>query len=245
MKKIVLIFILNVLLVSGLKAEYIPGNQVTTSEDIVTTTSIVMHPSWDLNKDGVNDCEKEWICDDSIDYSKSRSYNTSLEFLKAEWLTCKMATDWCNSVSITDWKLGAMTKIYCEDIYWNNGKEKWSCIDDKLENDRLWFLSLNDRNDYKNLKVKLWDNKCQKLEKIVSTYWDKVLESKKYDINRSIAKVDRAILSLDNSISVLLKSYPADAPMNNKDTNKYYILKLARFELMIMKNKWEVNSGIK
>ena len=51
-----------------------------------------MHPSWDVDKDGVNDCEKDGTCDDSVDYSLPRgtdvvSYRDN--FYKAvnrEWL---------------------------------------------------------------------------------------------------------------------------------------------------------------
>jgi len=31
-----------------------------------------MHPSWDVDKDGVNDCEKDGTCDDSVNYSLPR-----------------------------------------------------------------------------------------------------------------------------------------------------------------------------
>jgi len=51
-----------------------------------------MHPSWDVDKDGVNDCEKDGTCDDSVNYSLPRgtdvvSYRDN--FYKAvnrEWL---------------------------------------------------------------------------------------------------------------------------------------------------------------
>gem|GEM_PF-6329922 len=68
------------------------------------------------------------------------------------------------------------------------------------------------------------------------------METQKYDINKSIKKLDKAILLFDNAIFDLVISYPADVSMAKKDTNKYNILKLARFELLIMKNRWEVNS---
>ncbi|AXK41634.1 hypothetical protein [Erythrobacter aureus] len=29
-----------------------------------------MHPSWDKDGDGLNDCEKDGICDDSVDYTQ-------------------------------------------------------------------------------------------------------------------------------------------------------------------------------
>lgn len=32
-----------------------------------------MHPSWDRNHDGINDCEDDGSCDDSIDYTKARA----------------------------------------------------------------------------------------------------------------------------------------------------------------------------
>lgn len=31
-----------------------------------------MHPSWDQNNDGINDCEDDGTCDDSVDYSAPR-----------------------------------------------------------------------------------------------------------------------------------------------------------------------------
>lgn len=54
-------------------------------------------------------------------------YKTSEEFLKAEWATCESATDGCNTISIWNWALWASTEMYCENIYWVNGQEKWSC----------------------------------------------------------------------------------------------------------------------
>ena len=31
-----------------------------------------MHPSWDQNRDGINDCEDDGSCDHTVDYSKPR-----------------------------------------------------------------------------------------------------------------------------------------------------------------------------
>jgi len=39
----------------------------------VSRTGLRMHPSWDRNKDGINDCEDDGSCDDSIDYTKPRA----------------------------------------------------------------------------------------------------------------------------------------------------------------------------
>lgn len=44
-----------------------------------------MHPSWDANKDGLNDCENDSSCDDSVDYSQPRHTNkTNYEGLSTE-----------------------------------------------------------------------------------------------------------------------------------------------------------------
>lgn len=86
-----------------------------------------MHPSWDLDRDGLNDCETDGTCDDSVDYTKPKTYTTSKEFLTYEWHICQLATDWCNSAMIENGQIGAMTEKYCEDIYWQNWQPKWSC----------------------------------------------------------------------------------------------------------------------
>ena len=31
-----------------------------------------MHPTWDIDGDGINDCEADGICDDSVDYTQPR-----------------------------------------------------------------------------------------------------------------------------------------------------------------------------
>ena len=52
-----------------------------------------MHPSWDVDKDGVNDCEKDGSCDHTVDYSLPRVSKTvsyTENFYKAvnkEWLS--------------------------------------------------------------------------------------------------------------------------------------------------------------
>lgn len=91
-------------------------------------TSKTMHPSWDLNRDGINDCEVEGTCDHTTDYTKPRTYSNSEDFLKAEWNMCLAATDGCNTVQIWNWALGWMTMMYCEDIYGEKWQEKWSCL---------------------------------------------------------------------------------------------------------------------
>lgn len=31
-----------------------------------------LHPTWDVDNDGINDCEKEGLCDHTVDYSQAR-----------------------------------------------------------------------------------------------------------------------------------------------------------------------------
>ncbi|MFV0575699.1 MAG: hypothetical protein ACK5NC_09875 [Vibrio sp.] len=45
---------------------------VNTTETNATESTANMHSSWDLDGDGINDCEKDGSCDHTIDYSKPR-----------------------------------------------------------------------------------------------------------------------------------------------------------------------------
>lgn len=39
---------------------------------VETEKSPFLHPTWDINNDGMNDCESEGICDHTVDYSQPR-----------------------------------------------------------------------------------------------------------------------------------------------------------------------------
>lgn len=100
-------------------------------------------------------------------------YDTSKEFLEAEWKTCKSATDWCNRVFIQNWQLGWMTEMYCEDIYGPKWQEKWSCTDDELnilpEDVNYFNKKLFNKLDKNTTKLKeiLKTTKTNKLEKVL------------------------------------------------------------------------------
>lgn len=48
-------------------------NHIATFDlDITISTSTKMHPSWDADKDGINDCENDGSCDHTVDYSLPR-----------------------------------------------------------------------------------------------------------------------------------------------------------------------------
>lgn len=42
------------------------------AQDELNAMGPTLHPSWDIDGDGINDCEKEGICDDLVDYSQPR-----------------------------------------------------------------------------------------------------------------------------------------------------------------------------
>jgi len=44
-------------------------------------TAKTMHPSWDNDQDGLNDCEKDGTCDDSIDYTLPKSKPCTREYM--------------------------------------------------------------------------------------------------------------------------------------------------------------------
>lgn len=48
----------------------------TSNSPAVAPTIKPMHSSWDVDNDGINDCEKEGSCDHSIDYTQPRPANT-------------------------------------------------------------------------------------------------------------------------------------------------------------------------
>ena len=62
-------------------------------------------------------------------------YTDSKSFLEAEGKTCEVATDGCNTIQIWNWELWASTLMHCEDVYWEDGEENWSCIKYKDESD--------------------------------------------------------------------------------------------------------------
>jgi len=46
---------------------------------IAISTEAKMHTSWDTDKDGINDCEKDGICDHTVDYSLQRKKKLNIK----------------------------------------------------------------------------------------------------------------------------------------------------------------------
>lgn len=162
MKKIISMIILSLFFVS-VNAEYNPDKEYNSdwvNTKMITTTSIkTMHPSWDLNFDGINDCESDWTCDDSIDYTSAKTYFDKDNFLEAEGQICKAATDGCNTIGVNNWNFTFATEMYCEDTYWENGSEEFSCKSydsEKLELTKFIKENISDITDEKAVLGWTW-----------------------------------------------------------------------------------------
>ena len=96
-----------------------------------------LDPSWDVNQDGLNDCESDDTCDDSVDYTAPRDiYNAeSRKAIIAD--DCTNFFDGCNTCMRAEWSdEAACTRMYCETY------EKPRCLnDDEQEEDLIVYNS--------------------------------------------------------------------------------------------------------
>ena len=74
-----------------------------------------------------------------------QTFESSELFLQAKWNICEVATDGCNTVTMMDGWLGAMTMMWCEDIYGEDGQEAWSC---RNYQDGITQEQVNEAQDY-------------------------------------------------------------------------------------------------
>ncbi|MBS8122554.1 Kazal-type serine protease inhibitor family protein [Candidatus Vampirococcus lugosii] len=127
------------------------SDQVATNNNDSNQANKVMHWTWDMDLDGINDCEKEGICDDTQNYFEARTFNSKENFLETHGEYCTFASDGCNNIQINDGEAGASTMMYCEDIYGENGQEKWTCLThinednkEKLEHEKYVKANISD-----------------------------------------------------------------------------------------------------
>lgn len=171
--------------------------------------------------------------------SAGASYSTSDNFLDSnEWENCQIATDWCNSFSIVDNELGAWTLMYCDDVYWPGKTKQWSCLDDTLEEERIWFLSKDDLNRYKVFQKNIWEQMSGKIVIVVNKFGEKILQAKKYNTMKSLINLRNIQEQLEVKITNLVKSYPANYWMSKEDTRTYYKYQALLMELKILDHKW-------
>ncbi|UFX83533.1 Kazal-type serine protease inhibitor domain-containing protein [Candidatus Absconditicoccus praedator] len=106
-----------------------------------------MHWTWDMNRDGINDCEQDGTCDHTTNYFEPRTFDNKDDFLEAHGEYCAAATDGCNTVMIKDGEAAGMTQMYCEDVYGEDGQEERKCtqhIDDAHKEDISYETHYNE-----------------------------------------------------------------------------------------------------
>lgn len=139
---LVLIAVLNILI---LFAVLIFGGlmimQSANTENSRETTMIMketkpsMHASWDVDGDGINDCEKEGTCDHTVNYSLPKPITTpsGTPYNQDSWKnliadSCQTFTDGCNTCTRTPGsELAACTKKACFNY------ERPRCLDEERE----------------------------------------------------------------------------------------------------------------
>lgn len=165
--------------------------------------------------------------------TQPKSFKTFKDLIKVEPM-CKVATDGCNTVQINNGELGAMTMMYCENIYGSGASEQWSCLDDKLEQDTIWFLPDEQQAEYKELKKSLGDKIVNKVSDKVSKFGDKVLNNVNFDTTKGYKIIDKAIAKIELHL------------MTSKYGNQkiYQSIQVLLYELKILKNRWEQNTGV-
>mgnify|MGYP000980958500 CR=1 FL=1 len=95
-----IVIILLVVIAGMYKFNYLsgkPGYDVDGNK-IDNSNKSSMHWSWDLNNDGINDCENEGLCDDSVDYTQPKNSaegldcnegnNIVFDKIKNQWVDC-------------------------------------------------------------------------------------------------------------------------------------------------------------
>lgn len=156
-------------------------------------------------------------------YKKFANYSSESEFLKTEGQTCQVATDWCNTIMMWDWKFWGTTLMMC---YWENGwefKPQYSCIKYK------WELSQNDQNQYDVFRKAVDKNFVSQLDKLVKSFDEKVAKldeaQKREAAYKIISKIDDVLME-----KVHLK-YPQDKALPKKVNDFYMKLSLVKLSL--------------
>ena len=180
-----------------------------------------MHPSWDVNKDGINDCENDGTCDGSVDYSLPRGTDVvsyTENFYKAvnrEWLaTSKINPEY------------GKTSNFIENYNKINSELK-SIIDrlekaDKLTEDEQKIIDLY--RSYINTEHR------NKIGIAPLTKQLKAIASVKTHEDMAIIFAEFLEIDVETPLSI-------GAPIDKKDSKKY-ILSLGQSGLALTKDKY-------
>lgn len=141
---------------------------------------------------------------------------------------CKTATDWCNNYMLVDGELAASTKMYCEDVYGENGKQSWNCLDDVEVKEEL----TNDQRFHLHIKETLAEENQAQVQASLDRFESKTTEYTEAELN---AVVDVLAGGLDDMVAELLAWEPADKELPEEVNNQYLMLSLLKFELLDLK----------
>lgn len=120
------------------------------------------------------------------------TYTSAKEFLEAEWNTCEVATDGCNTIMINNWEFWATTLAYCpEDPVYSCTKEK-QMVEEKICTLEYMPVCWIDWVTYWN-KCMAWDTEIVYGNKCTSMVDNDLY--KKFKNNKRYAKKIKMILS--------------------------------------------------
>lgn len=188
------------------------------------------------------------------------TYTTAEDFLAAEWYTCEVATDGCNTITVRDGKFGISTMRYCEqDPIYSCTQQRQeikvctmeyapvcgvdaatysnSCMAGDVEVAYEWVceakdnLSENDRNFYNQIQTQLDEDYVVRVEKVIGAYAEN-MKRKRWARERMLEAHDSMIERVDTMISKLLMKYPQDIALPERANERYLKLSLIKLSLM-------------
>ncbi len=164
-------------------------------------------------------------------------YDNKEDFEKAKWEVCEAATDGCNNYFLVDGKVAWWTLKLCMDHTpeWTCTKYKTWVVTTKMMpvEPKSTVLTDNEKNLYDSIKLwKLEDNYVNKVEEFANVYFLKM--SKMSDIIKK-QRMDDLIDDIQKYTTKFILNIPADKKMTEKQARVYYVLKLLKFELMLLR----------